>query len=72
MGKAIHPGKFRIDKHITLPLTLFAFMMDDTVTGHFIGSLAKSAESKRVESISMSALWTSAKLIVAGFVNLVR
>lgn len=70
MGKSVHPGQFRIDKHITLPLAFFALVMDDAVSGHFVCSLAEPAKSKRVESVSVSAFRTGAKLIIAGFVDL--
>lgn len=72
MGKLVHPGEFRIDHNITLPLAFFALMMDNTVTGHLISSLAEPSKAKRIEPVSVSTFRTSAKFIVAGFVNLVR
>lgn len=70
MGEFVDPGDFRIDKHIALPLAFFAFMMDDTVPGHFIGSLAESSKSERIEPVSVSAFRTGSKFIITGFVNL--
>lgn len=72
MGDPVNPGYFRIHHDITLPLAFFAFMMDNPVAGHLIGSLAEPSKAKRIEPVSVSAFRTSAKLIIAGFVNLVR
>lgn len=69
MGEFVDPGDFRIDKDISLPLAFFAFMMDDTVPGHFIGSLTEPSKSEWIEPVSMSAFRTGTKFIITGFVN---
>ena len=72
MGKTIHPHTFRIDHHITLPLAFFAFVMNDFMSGHFIGSLRQSAEAKWIESVPVTAFRTSAEFIATGYVYFTR
>lgn len=70
MGKAVHPNAFRIYHNVTLPLAFFAFMMDDLMSGHFIGGFAQSSKAKWIKPISVAAFRTSAEFIAAGFVYL--